>query len=84
MKLLSFDVWIHNNPDYEFDDCKNCEGDGYVWAQPENVTDEFADDFDACPECGSTGNAHFKEYELQINKDKKLLKTFIASKQHIA
>jgi len=65
MKFLTFDEWIHNQPELKDDDCEECEGDG------SDIDDD--DEWIECYECGGTGSAHYTEYELQIKKDKKLL-----------
>lgn len=69
MKLLTFNEWLHNQPALKDDDCKYCEGDGFVESP---ISQDW---FDDCEKCGGTGNTHYKEYELQIKKDKRLLES---------
>jgi len=70
MNLLTFNEWLHNQPDdLKDDDCKKCEGDGFVESP---ISQDWYDD---CKSCGGTGNAHYKEYELQIEKDNILLRS---------
>ena len=69
MKLLTFNEWLHNQPDdLKADECKKCEGYGFVESP-------ISDRYDDCKSCGGTGNAHYKEYESQIEKDKILLRS---------